>query len=258
MSRDYSVFHAINIRRDYLRAKLDILGFADEKCLDKPLDPTKGYHVLGRVGSALEEYSNPARAVLDGREDSDEVIEKFLKGIEEEDSFMKNQDELIYKIRGFYPEFGLHMVDKVSPEEWEFYTKMMQKTGKLIRDLTIGSVERDLTILTEQDEKEVISELIDSHDFSRACKIEDEFMTQELDEFKKAVREYGFEDERVKNTTPCVILAELVRESERVANKKRKYISNYEKYDKFVKGLKGNVTIRSKEHYNKGEERDDG
>lgn len=258
MSGKYTIFNAMHLKKEYLKAKLDMLGFKDLESLDQPLEyDEQGYHVLGRIGSDLEKYINPASYILKRRENCDEIFEEYIRQIKNDRDFMTNQDELFSRIRSIYPDFALHMADKVSAEDWRFYTQTMQKTGKLIRDLTVGSTERDLTMIPEDDEQEIISEFIDSRDFARACKIEDTFMTQEFEEFKKVAQEWGYEDENVKNTAPCVAIAELVRESERLGNKKRRYISNYEKYDKFLKGLTDTVTIHSKQEYKKGVDRDD-
>ena len=39
--------------------------------------------------------------------------------------------------------------------------------------------------------------------------------------FREEAKSKGYEDESVKNTTPCIILAELVRVAENIQNKKR-------------------------------------
>lgn len=247
MNVKYTIFNAMHFKKEYLKAKLDMLGFKNLESLDQPLDYEKqGYHVLGRIGSDLEKYINPARYVLKQKENDDELFEEYIRNIEVDKSFMENQDELFARIRAIYPDFALHMADKVSAEDWQFYTQTMQKTGKLIRDLTVGSTERDLKMIPEEDEQEIISEFIDSRDFAKACNIEDTFMTQEFEEFKKVAQEWGYEDENVKNTAPCVAIAELVRKSETLGNKKKRYISNYEKYEKFLEGLTDKVTIQSK------------
>ncbi len=247
----YTTYDISQLKKEYLRTKLMILGYDSQQDIDKELDSSKGYHVLGKIGHDLEHYTNPLRE-LSGRKDKNDItIEEYEQEVTEGKLFIENQDELLGRIRSIYSDFGLHMEEKVSEEDWGIYSKIVQKTGMLLRDLVLGSKKRNLASSSKLKEEDEISELIDSHEFALACKIEDEFMAQEFQTFKEYAASYEYDDDYVKETTPAVLLAELVRESDQVVNKKGKYLSAYEKYKKFRDSKITQITITS------GMERDD-
>ena len=252
----YTINDSSEIKNEYLIKKLAILGFEHVKSLNDDLDSSIGYHVLGRVGNALENYQNPSKLIIQDKKNADEVIDAMVQEIKDDQNFMKYQDELIFRIRSIYPEFALNMHKKVSAEDWELYSRVVKQTGCLIRDLTIGSKKRNLTKCSELEEQDAISTVIDSHEFAKACKIEDDFMMQEFQEFKKAAKEFGYEDETIKDTSVGIALAELVRESDSLSYKKKNYSSKVDKYIKFVESLNDTVFIRSKDKYRKEKDRE--
>ena len=189
---------------------------------------------------------------------SDDIIEDYNKNIQNDKSFMENQEEFYTRLRSIYPDFSLNMDEKVSPEDWEFYEKITKQTAELLRDLSIGGAKRDLTLVSEIEEQDTISEFIDSRDFAKACKIEDSFMMQEYEYFERHAEMKGYNEPNVRDTAPCVAIAKLVKTSQILGDKKRKYISNYEKYEKFLEGLNDTVTIQSKiPHKKEGADRDE-
>lgn len=241
------------LKKEYLRLKLQILGYESVEALKFPVDPSKGYYALGKIGSDLESYIDPMRIALKFDNENEEKVVEYAENLEDTVSFMQNQDELFERIRSIYPEFALNMQEKVGEEKWEIYSRVVEKTGVLLKEL---NSEKNVGNLNKLEREDNISELIDSIDFSKACRIEDEFMIQEFEKFKEIAATYGYEDEEVRETSSAVSLAELVRESILIANKKQNYIRSYEKFTNFLNGKKGKIKLE--ESFNMEVDDDDG
>lgn len=252
MSRKSISEEGKKLKKEYLRVKLQILGYESVESLKGFADPSNGCYSLGKIGSDLESYIDPARIILKFDNEGEERIDEFAQEIEDTVDFIENQNELFYRIRSIYPDFALNMREKVGEEKWELYSRVVRNTGILLKDLT---TEKNLARVTRLNREDAISELIDSVDFAKACRIEDEFMIQEFEKFKEVAATYEYEDERVKQTSCAANLAELVRESGLIADKKESYIRSYEKYDEFLNSLKGEIKIK---HSHKVEVDDDG
>ena len=54
MDKKYNIFQSIRLKEGFLKSKLKLLGIEDEFSIDDAYDPSKGYHVLGRVGYSLD------------------------------------------------------------------------------------------------------------------------------------------------------------------------------------------------------------
>lgn len=252
---DFNFFEIKNMKREYLENKLTILGYEHPKDVDEVLKDDLGYHVLGRIGSDLEHFENPLQLwMVKPSKEKDEKIEEFKKEIQEDKLFIQNQDDFLSRVRSIHPDFALHMREKISGDDWKTYSKAVSKTGKLLCDLCLKS----LGSIPKMDMQDVISEWIDSQEFAKACKIEDTFMTSEYEAFKKEADSLGYNDESVKNSSVCVALAQLVRDTETLSRKKQKYITNYEKYNKFLSGLGDSIKIKTVDKKpEEGVERDD-
>lgn len=258
MGNKYTLYDSKELRKKYLETKLALLGFKDVDDLKFNFGYSRGYYVLGKIGSSLETYFNPKRVIKERTEHADIIVDEFVQELENDQSFMKQQDELYTCFRGIYPDFGLSMEKKVPKEEWKLYSDIVRKTGILIRDLTIGSKKRNLTKkrVSKVDEQDVISRLIDSEEFAKACKIEDQFIIRECEKFREIAKEFGDGDERVKESSAYAILLERMRESEVLAAKKQKYIDRYEKYAKFLEGITDKITIHTASPRKKGADRE--
>lgn len=255
MDKKYNIFQSIRLKEGFLKSKLKLLGIEDEFSIDDVYDPSKGYHVLGRVGHSLESFENPTQTIL-SKADSDERIDAFIQKIKDEIGFMEHQDELFERMRNIYPGFATDMEKKVHPNDWAHYVRVVRQTAHLIKDLTVGSSKRDFSALPKIEVDDVISELIDSQDFSKACNIEDSFMTREFERFREEAEALGYLDENVKNTAVGASIAELVREAEALTSKKERYKANYTKYKTFADNLTtGVVTLKDSDK--KGVNRDD-
>ena len=254
MKSKYTLYDSKELRKKYLATKLALLGFENVEDLKFAFESNKGYCVLGKIGSSLENYFNPKRVIRKGTEETDLIIDSLVQEIEDNQIFMEQQDELFECFRGIYPDFGLSMKEKVSEEDWKLYSKVVRKTGMLIRDLTIGSKKRDFTKkrVTEMNEQDAISRVIDSEEFAKACRIEDEFIIKECERFKEEAERFGNGDERVKESTAYATLLQRVRESEALASKKQKYVDRYEKYSKFLESITDTITINTANPHKKG------
>lgn len=261
MEREELLSEALNLKDEYLETKLKILGYQDTESVKKSLDSSAGYHVLGKIGYDLEHFINPVKKSLEIDEESQAEIEACKKETEDEKMFIENQEDFLNRVRSIYEDFGLNMKEKISAEDWELYSRTVQNTANLLIDLTKVPEESDLAQKSRLEQEDVVSELIDSQDFAKACQIEDSFMIEEFEKFKGIAKKYGYDDEKVRETSCAVELAELVRQSENIASKKGKYVRSFEKYDEFLRTLNDKVIIKGKndtdkveKNVNKGED----
>lgn len=119
------------------------------------------------------------------QEDRVFTAENFMQNVKANhklESRYNIRNQLFEKIKEVYPEFGHNMQDKISPEDYALYSKNLKKFKKSISISLISANNMSSSEALLQ-EKDKISEVIDSIDFTRACEVEDNFMISELDIF---------------------------------------------------------------------------
>lgn len=123
---------------------------------------------------------------------TNEYFKKNIKSSKKLDFYVDPRKELYGLIRTVYPEFCHNMDGKISPEDYEFYKKNKMSLKKCLSchdTYSNTSLSKDI-LLNYQDN---LAKLIDTLDFSKACKIEDTFVVSEinifLDEFSKLSQE---------------------------------------------------------------------
>ncbi len=247
----------IDAKKSFLRAKMYILGFNSTAELHGDLDGSKGYRALGRIGRDLEHFGEKKDFQGNFYQKSKMEAQKYLEETQADYDFIEKQNEFWSRIRKIYPDFGLHMNQKISPEDWEHYSEITKKTGFLLRDLVKGSKGRNLTKSSSLTREDEISELIDSQEFAQACKIEDEFMIEEFKKFREIVSKREFTDKESKDIAALAELAMLIRECDSISEEREKKVELYDKYDKFLSQIKETVTIRVGAPHKKSDREDD-
>ncbi len=113
---------------------------------------------------------------------SNEYLKKNVKLSKKLDVHSKSRLDLYDSIREVYPDFCRNMNQKISPEDLEFYKQNKSKFKKCLssRDSYSDEIPLQEQLLEYQDN---LAKLIDSSDFSKACKIEDTFVLSELNIF---------------------------------------------------------------------------
>lgn len=113
---------------------------------------------------------------------SDEYLKRTVKLSKKLDVHSKSRLDLYDSIRTIYPDFCINMQKKISPEDYAFYRQNKTSLKKCLSSRNTYSDEIPLQeqLLEYQDN---LAKLVDSLDFSKACKIEDSFVVAELNTF---------------------------------------------------------------------------
>lgn len=102
---------------------------------------------------------------------------------------------LFNEIRKIYPSFCHNIEEKISEEDFEFYQKNKTNLKRCLYCSNPYSYEKSSEdVLFEYRDK--LSKVIDTLDFSRACKIEDSFVLSELNIFLKKLSELSPEQQQ--------------------------------------------------------------
>lgn len=245
----------VELRKELLKTRLKMLGYSEEEKngkltgrLTRLPDDDKSLRFLGRLGKRLHYFEEKEK---NGSVDDLEIM------LEEENLLIENQSELMRRVRSEYPDYCMNMQEKVSEEDWELYSRVTKQVGDLFKDINsdvLKAAYKDYGSLNGLELQDVISEVIDSTSFSKACAIEDAFVKEEGERFIEIAAERDYENEAVRNTQPALALAELVREVDATGREKDKYIESYNKYKKFRENhaetieIRGNGSGGRKEH----------
>lgn len=124
----------------------------------------------------------------------DEYLKKTIKVSKKLDTHSKSRLELVDEIKKVYPDFCMHMDEKISPEDYAFYRQNKVKLKKAVSAKNPYSDEISLEdqLLEYQDN---LAQTIDTIDFSRACEIEDRFVLSELNTFFEKYDELSPEEQ---------------------------------------------------------------
>lgn len=113
---------------------------------------------------------------------SAEYLKKNIKASKKLDIHTSSRSALYEEIRRIYPDFCHNMDKKVSEEDLEFYKKNKIQLKKCLYVKEGYSDEISLRDQLAQ-YQDNLAKVIDTLDFSKACKIEDTFVLSELDKF---------------------------------------------------------------------------
>ena len=124
-----------------------------------------------------------------------EYYKKNIKVSQKLDNYVKPRKELFEIIQTVYPEFCHNMENKISHEDYEFYKKNKVSLKKCLhcKDTYSDTVSSKDVLLGYQDN---LANIIDTLDFSKACKIEDTFVASELITFFDKFSELSDEDKK--------------------------------------------------------------
>lgn len=237
----------IELRKEILKQRLQMLGYSDEIKNGKPTgkltrmpDDDKSLRFLGRLGKMLENFEE---------KEKNGTVENLEVMFEEEQILIENQNELMRRVRSEYPDYCMDMKSKVSPEDWEVYSRVTKQVGDLFKDINsdiLKAAYKDYGSLNGIELQDVISNLIDSTSFAKACAIEDAFVKDEGERFIEIAQERDYENEAVRNTQPALALANLVREVDATGREKDRHIDAYNQYKNFMESHSEEIEIRGR------------
>lgn len=170
------------------------------------------YHDMGYVADEADE-SLIAPAFVKKPKSSDmtrEEYEELAKGYHEysleslrkaaivDKKIQKHVDSMeafFEEVRKIYPDFCQSMEENVSKDDYSHYMKYREKLRKVATETLPGAIYTSpQEAVLEQEDK--ISGVIDSQGFTRACKVEDEFVLSELDAYLAKVTELSPEERK--------------------------------------------------------------
>lgn len=260
------VYEIIDLRKKKLDMALKQLGFSSPEKVKYGLPDSAGYMSLRRIGKQLENYKNLGFISnienIDGstnylfnfpenvtKSDFESIIKSSRKELEDNQSFLEVQDDMLYRTRNLDEDFCLDMKKKVSKEDWLLYSKICRKTAELYLGLNADLVSPDnldgidnLTTLQGEELDERISQLIDLREFSEACSVEDRFVISESNEFARKIDGMGLDDPVVKYSTVGVTLEAIKREAMATRDKRQRDEENYQKLAKLY--LANHIELR--------------
>ncbi len=102
------------------------------------------------------------------------------------DGMIEHNQQFMKKARTFYPEFGKFMSRKISREDYKAYTHQ-SKMAEIISDYM-----RDGEFLNSKDKlvfQDAVSSVVDTKEFTQACRTEKQFMYNEVSTLLTIIRE---------------------------------------------------------------------
>jgi hypothetical protein len=150
--------------------------------------PYKVAHA-GKFAKIFEEKFNSDIAF------TNEYYKKNIKVSRKLDNYIKPRKELFEIIQTVYPGFCHNMENKISHKDYEFYRKNKTSLKKCLhyKETYSDTVSSKDVLLGYQDN---LANIIDTLDFSKACKIEDSFVASELITFFDKFSELSDEDKK--------------------------------------------------------------
>lgn len=204
------------LRKYYLETTLKMLGYDSIDAVSEKLDDSRGYLSLTKAAKYLEDYIDLSSLVYSeknlgtydmircrARKDvTREEILEYAKPVKEKVDnsveFMKRMEEGLQYKREIQPGYRKNMREKVGEYTWDAYEEKVKEVALLLLELnadllTDGQRTKlgipDFKVLDDITVKDKISKLIDSKEFSDACRIEDEFAYQEARELVTITKE---------------------------------------------------------------------
>ncbi len=177
----------------------------------------------------------------------DEYLKKHIKVSKKLDTHSQSRQELYDKIKTIYPDFCHDMDEKISPEDYEFYKKNKIQLKKCLaqKNEYSNEISSHDQLLQYQDN---LAKLIDTLDFSKACKIEDSFVLSELKIFFEKYSELSPEEQtnfsrqkiKMKNGNKISVLSF----AEKLKKEREERIEQYSKIEDLYTKLGKQSSIR--------------
>ncbi len=185
-----------------------------------------------------EEYSRD-------RKTFEENFARNIKLSKKLDKRFENLDEMFSRIREVYPDFCKDMQSKIPSEDYELYLKQQKRLKKALDRTNTTSYEKVGETLIEQ--KDRISEVVDSEECTRACRIESAFLIEELQRYFEILRGLPAEEQKSQNkhTIPYenskISVAQMATH---VMTERKQRVKSYDEILKLFDKLKGKKFVR--------------
>lgn len=195
-------------------------------------------------------YSSPVINVtvpddLD-KEKIKEQFEDVKKAIEAEEQYYASRGEFFTNVRHpmIKPDFCLGMKDKVAPDDWQSYTDIVKRLGKLILSINsdlLPPMDKMRVVqaasLSQEEIEHQISLITQIPEMDEALAIESYYFMDEVDSLEKDVLS-DLHDDRTRNSTPGKLMKQFSDElkveaaDRKKAIQRRDYYRNIYPYDK--------------------------
>lgn len=126
---------------------------------------------------------------------TDEYFKTTIETNNKLDAHSKPRMKLLEEIRTIYPDFFHDMNEKIPEEDYTFYRKNKAQLKKCLSASEVAYSDKKFSkdlLLTYRDN---LAKLIDSLDFSKACRIEDSFVIDEFNIFFQKLSELSPEEQ---------------------------------------------------------------
>lgn len=261
------------LRREKLESELALLGYPSIQAVNYEQHDCSGFMVLRQMGEILEHYKTlgmvyrGSHGIVVNRAELPKVTDEQVRHDEAElmaqaahnQRYLTQQLEWLSTVRSVPGEetFFMGMKEKLSPEEWDMYSKVVRRTAEMLIAINADIIPsnerrgiRDFSTLQGVRLEDEISSLIDSKSFAEACHIEDKFVKSEVENFAQSIEEMQLEaNPMTKYSSITTALYARKREAETMRADREKYIKNYEEMNNMVKQIKRPEDLDEKKGY---------
>lgn len=172
-------------------------------------------------------------------------FEKNIVASKKLDKKVLYRSALFDSISKVYPNFCCNMKEKIGTEKYDLYQKEKQALKRVLNSNVTSSIDAfSSEVLLSY--KDALSNVIDTQEFSEACKIEDEFIIAEIDAFIQALSNMPKEEQRpftrkkIKIGDNCFSTVEL---AEKVKSERISRLEKYSDIQKLYKKLEAHPYI---------------
>ena len=214
--RNLPVEEVFELRKSHLTTLLKTLGYDSIDAVGEPIDDSRGYLGLNKVVDALENYLSLSNLVYSlgkygdydqykcralkevTREQMLEYVQPVKDQIAEFEKFMKEKDTDLKEKRVILPEYRKDMKEKIGEYTFDAYEEKVKAIAILLLELNADLLTEEqrsklgiesFKLMDELTVKDKISSVIDSEEFNLACRIEDEFAYDEIEELLNVIGE---------------------------------------------------------------------
>ncbi len=204
-------------------------------------------------------YFNDPRSQMERDNDYEQDKDVFKKNFEKNIRLSKKLDKrvdalekMFSKIREVYPSFGKDIETKISPEDYNLYMSQQTKFKKSLVART-GYFEEAKRISDKLlERKDRISEVIDSEDATRACRIEDTFLISELEKYFEILKTLPKEEQKSQTEKAISVESGKVSAYElatQVLQERKQRVAKYDEVLKLFRKLNDKKYIDAEETY---------
>ena len=266
------------LRREKLESELALLGYPEVQSVNYEQHDCSGFMVLRQMGEILESYKalglvyrgnhglvvNRAELSKPTDEQARNDEAELMAQIAHNQRYLNSQLDWLGTVRSVPGEedFFMGMREKLSPEEWEMYSKVVRRTAEMLISINADIIPhnerrgiRDFSTLQGVALEDEISSLIDSKSFAEACHIEDKFVKAEVEKFSQSIDDMELEtNPMTKYSSITTALYARKREAETMRADREKYIKNYEEMNNMVKQVKRPEDLEERKGYEPADE----